>query len=53
MKRVKKNNISPIFYLINLRNVLLHALIFYKELVEAWEFVGGNSKGFSPISVPN
>ena len=21
--------------------------------VEAWKFAGGNSKGFSPISVPN
>ena len=24
-----------------------------KEGVEAWKFVGNNSKGFSPVNVPN
>ena len=25
----------------------------YHSLVEAWKFAGDNSKGFSPINVPN
>ena len=28
-------------------------LFFLTSSVEAWKFVGNNSKGFSPINVPN
>ena len=31
----------------------LEALLLAPETVEAWKFAGGNSKGFSPINVPN
>ena len=28
-------------------------IIFYVATVEAWKFAGNNSKGFSPVNVPN
>jgi len=31
----------------------LAALLLAPETVEAWKIVGNNSKGFSPVNVPN